>query len=56
MLGLVTARTVSKGRYGRSKEINSCIPANVDVRKIMSTAEEEMHVVFNANYHHQTSL
>ena len=56
MLGLVTARTVSKGRYGRSKEINSCIPANVDVREIMGTAEEEMRTVFNANYHHQTSL
>ena len=56
MLGLVTARTVSKGRYGRSKEINSCIPGNVNVREIMSTAEEDMRTVFNATYHHQTSL
>ena len=40
----------------RSKEINSCIPANVDVREIMGTAEEEMRTVFNSNYHHQTSL
>lgn len=56
MLGLVTARTVSKGRYGRSKEINSSIPTNINPEDIMTTAEEEMGVVFNAHYHHQTSL
>ena len=56
MLGLVTARTVSKGRYGRSKEIDSCIPGNVNVREIMSTAEEDMRTVFNATYHHQASF
>ena len=56
MLGLVTARTVSKGRYGRSKEINSSIPNNINAQEIMTTAEEEMRLVFSANYHHQTSL
>ena len=56
MLGLITARVVSKGRGGRSKEINSCIPKDVDAREIMSSAEEEMHAVFNSSYHHQTSL
>ena len=56
MLGLVTARTVSKGRYGRSKEINSCIPANINAPEIMKAAEEEMSLVFKAAYHHQTSL
>jgi cell division control protein 6 len=56
MLGLVTARTVSKGRYGRSKEINSCIPANINAPEIMKAAEEEMALVFKAAYHHQTSL
>ena len=56
MLGLVTARTVSKGRYGRSKEINSCIPANINAPEIMKVAEEEMALVFRAAYHHQTSL
>lgn len=56
MLGLVTARTVSKGRYGRSKEINSCIPGNIDAPEIMKAAEEEMALVFRAAYHHQTSL
>ncbi|MBL6734084.1 MAG: orc1/cdc6 family replication initiation protein [Candidatus Poseidonia sp.] len=56
MLGLVTARTVSKGRYGRSKEINSSIPTNINPEEIMTSAEEEMGVVFNAHYHHQTAL
>jgi len=56
MLGLITARTVSKGRYGRSKEINSCIPNNIDVEQIMTSAEEEMQAVFSSPYHHQTSL
>lgn len=56
MLGLVTARTVSKGRYGRSKEINSCIPGNINAPEIMKAAEEEMALVFKAAYHHQTSL
>ena len=56
MLGLVTARTVSKGRYGRSKEINSCIPANINAPEIMKAAEEEMALVFKAAYHHQASL
>jgi cell division control protein 6 len=56
MLGLVTARTVSKGRYGRSKEINSSIPNNINPEQIMTAAEEEMGTVFSAHYHHQTSL
>lgn len=56
MLGLVTARTVSKGRYGRSKEINSCIPSNINAPEIMKAAEEEMALVFSAIYHQQTSL
>ncbi len=56
MLGLVNARTVSKGRYGRSKEINSCIPSNINAPEIMKVAEEEMALVFNAIYHQQTSL
>jgi len=53
---LVTARTVSKGRYGRSKEINSSIPNNINPEQIMTAAEEEMGTVFSAHYHHQTSL
>jgi len=56
MLGLITARTVSKGRYGRSKEINSCIPANVNPVEIMTAAEEDLASVFNSTYKHQSSL
>jgi len=56
MLGLVTAKTVSKGRYGRSKEINSSIPNNIDPQQIMTAAEEEMGLVFTDHYTHQTSL
>lgn len=56
MLGLITARTVSKGRYGRSKEINSCIPANVNPVEIMTAAEEDLASVFNSAYKHQSSL
>ena len=42
MLGLITARTISKGRYGRSKEINSCIPQNIDPVEIMVDSESEL--------------
>ena len=56
MLGLVTARTISRGRYGRSKEINSCIPSNIQPEEIMIQAEEDLKTVFQASYHHQTSL
>ena len=56
MLGLITARTVSKGRYGRSKEIASCVPKNIDAPRIMVDAEAEMESVFSANYRYQSSL
>lgn len=56
MLGLVTARTISKGRYGRSKQINSCIPNNVDAQAIMVESESEMEEVFQRPYRHQSRL
>jgi Cdc6-like AAA superfamily ATPase len=56
MLGLVTARTISKGRYGRSKQINSCIPNNVDAEAIMVESEPEMEEVFLRPYRHQSRL
>ena len=56
MLGLVTARTISKGRYGRSKQINSCIPNNVDAEAIMVESESEMEEVFLRPYRHQSRL
>jgi hypothetical protein len=56
MLGLITARTVSKGRYGRSKEITSCVPKNIDAPHIMTESEAEMGAVFSASYRHQSAL
>ena len=56
MLGLVTAKTISRGRYGRSKEINSCIPTNIDPCDIMAKAEPALTDVFAAKYRHQTQL
>ena len=56
MLGLITARTISKGRYGRSKEINSCIPQNIDPVHIMVESETELEDIFNGTYKYQTRL
>jgi len=56
MIGLLTARTVSKGRYGRSKEITSCIPNNINPIEIMIASEGDMELVFNGGYHYQSSL
>ncbi len=56
MLGLVTARTISRGRYGRTKEINSCIPQNIDPQLIMVESEPHISNVFSSNYKHQSRL
>ena len=56
MLGLITARTVSRGRYGRTKEINSCIPQNIDAEGIMVESEAQMKEVFERPYRHQSRL
>jgi hypothetical protein len=56
MLGLITARLISRGRLGRTKEINSCIPSNVDPMAIMGEAEPEMLGVLDKKYRHQTRL
>ena len=56
MLGLITAKTVSKGRYGRSKEINSCIPNTIHVGEIMINSDSGMNAVVGAKYKIQTRL
>ena len=56
MLGLITAKTVSRGRYGRSKEINSCIPPNLDPLEIINKAEPMFAEVFTNKYRHQSRL
>lgn len=55
-LGLVTTKTTSLGRYGRSNRINSCIPENIDTINIMRTAEERMKPVLEASYRLQSRL
>ena len=56
MLGLITARVISRGRMGRTKEINSCIPSNVEPMVIMGESEPEMVGIFDKNYRHQSRL
>ncbi len=56
MLGLITAKTISRGRYGRSKEINSCIPTNIDPTEVMSKSEPILQDVFEARYNYQSQL
>jgi cell division control protein 6 len=56
MLGLVTAKTISRGRYGRSKEINSCIPTNIDPCDVMAKSETILTEVFSAKYRQQSQL
>ena len=55
-LGLITARTISHGRYGRSNRINSCIPQAIDPIEIMVGAESMLVPVVNASYRLQGRL
>jgi len=56
MLGVITARTVSRGRYGRSKEIHSSLPPNVDAERIISESDDDLAPLFSATYRRQTRL
>ncbi|MEL0100915.1 MAG: cell division control protein Cdc6, partial [Euryarchaeota archaeon] len=56
MLGLITAKTISRGRYGRSKEINSCIPTNIDPIEVMAKSEPILYEVFESKYRYQSQL
>jgi cell division control protein 6 len=55
-LGLITAKTVSNGRYGRTKMINSCIPNSINPMEIMIEAEEMMVAVDNGKYRFQAKI
>ena len=55
-MGLITARTISLGRYGRSNRINSCVPDTVDPIVIMMKADARMGDVVNASYRLQGRL
>jgi cell division control protein 6 len=56
MLGLITARVISRGRMGRTKEINSCMPTNVNPMAIIGESEPDMLGVLEKKYRHQTRL
>ncbi|MEC7723700.1 MAG: cell division control protein Cdc6, partial [Candidatus Thermoplasmatota archaeon] len=56
MLGLITARTVSRGRYGRTKEIHSSLPPNVDAAAIIQASEPDLEPIFSSKYRHQSRL
>ncbi|MBT4060261.1 MAG: AAA family ATPase [Euryarchaeota archaeon] len=55
-LGLVTSKTTSLGRYGRSNRINTCIPKNINAISIMGESDEAMKPVINATYRLQSRL
>lgn len=55
-LNLVTAKTISLGREGRSKRINSCIPDMVDPIKVMLEADESVKPAIEAQYKLQSRL
>tara|TARA_B100001750_G_scaffold149812_1_gene119965 strand:+ start:777 stop:2015 length:1239 start_codon:yes stop_codon:yes gene_type:complete len=55
-LGLITTKTTSLGRYGRSNRINSCIPNNINPIPIMLKADDAMKPVINAAYRLQSRL
>lgn len=56
MLGLINAKKVFKGRGGATKEINSCIPANVDPIEVLSQSDEVFEELFKKKYNHQGRL
>lgn len=55
-LGLVTSKTTSLGRYGRSNRVNTCIPENINTIEIMTDADEAMKPVINGTYRLQSRL
>jgi cell division control protein 6 len=56
MLGLITSKTVSRGRYGRSKQINSCMPISIDATSLMIASDEALSAVDSGSYRFQTRL
>ena len=55
-LGIIMARNVSKGRGGRSKQVNSAIPKAVDAMSIMSDSEPLIAEAALGRYNLQTHL
>ena len=55
-LGIIMARNVSKGRGGRSKQVNSAIPKGVDAISIMGESEPLIAEAALGRYNLQTQL
>ena len=55
-LGLIMARNVSKGRGGRSKEVNSAIPKTIDSIKIISQNDPQIEDAAQGKYMLQGKL
>ena len=52
-IGLIMARNVSKGRGGRSKQVNSAIPKAIDAISLMSDSEPLINEASFGKYHLQ---
>ena len=55
-LGLIMARNVSKGRGGRSKQVNSAIPKTIDSIKILSLNDPQIEEAAQGKYMLQSRL
>jgi cell division control protein 6 len=55
-LGLIMARNVSKGRGGRSKQVNSAIPKTIDPIKVLSHNDPQIEEAAKARYQLQGKL
>ena len=55
-MGLIMARNVSKGRGGRSKQVNSAIPKAIDAISLMSESEPMVNEASMAKYNLQGHL
>ncbi|MDA7555548.1 orc1/cdc6 family replication initiation protein [Euryarchaeota archaeon] len=55
-LGLIMARNVSKGRGGRSKQVNSAIPKTIDSIKILSQNDPQIDEAAQGKYMLQGKL
>ena len=56
MIGIVSAKTTSRGRHGMSKRINTSLPPGFDVLEIMRSSEPLMEPVINTRYRLQNRL
>jgi cell division control protein 6 len=56
MMGLIAAKTISRGRQGRTKRINSCLPPAFDALAVMQQEEAVMEDVVAGRYRLQNRL